>query len=1119
MSTDSLFSRCLDLSQSCNRENDGRAWGCIGCITAHASPYLTYRGGPLTGAEALALQGIPRERLNLNRETNKQLVDLTGNAMTSTAVGAAILAAIISCGEVFIPQNKRQTRSLRSRPQSLQRIFPLKYDTKWLLTRTSLTRDLRRPITLREIRNLAYTSMRLCSCKGLKVTQSQVFQQCSKCGHTSCVNCGIKPTHEYVRLQPKALGKRTFATEFEKRLREVLPPRLVIRGLLPAHIAAASANRRELGKNYTEAIEAAGAEECRLDSFKCDRGWNITYESRCARLVLICQRKWDGYVMRPENFDDLASSVVVQWEFYAKPGSELPANDRIRKALSHPIARLICSKSLFEGQWEVRAAESQSFTLEVVGQGEKVPSWEKKQGLENRIFKDHYVWSSLQFRWPAASTQSGVPVANHIVGRYDLLPHCGTACGSLHIKQRSSVIESQEPVFLFLDPAPFGNVSYDPFVFATQHHKLRLGEAREVLANVDPSWQPSATDIVSQVTCEVPSKWIPTIEIRLEEHDLDDLQDVYLASAATRSLASTTYCNTSGLPVFWCEFPMSVQTQKELDLKVPKRFELTKNPFSLAPISWLLKTAGHALKLAKWHMLPATDLSADHCAICAPKPPSVVWKIVRSKNRQQIRPFEDIGEASNYERALKAAPEAVTAELSHDGSTGRASMKIDFNILSLVHKAIAALSESGGRIVKPYAVEWRAVIDYCHDHPVPFPHIQLRDCQGHEPASQPPSFVAHGQQLNEWQLKSFHWMINREDDGNWGNDANLWHEQEIVEARVTAMNLRLEAKVTARREIKGGVLADEVGYGKTALVLALIDHYSRKTNQAPPPPFKQDVDDMITLKATLILVPKNITKQWSAEIERFLGTTYEVVVLTKQDFIGTCTVSALEKADIILAPWDLFDDDYFTELARMSRAPNTPVSAGRGFEEWFQLAQADLKTLMKDSHGLQPERLRSAWYGLETKKYNKFVSLSKRNKKGAEASADPESEPESKKAKMADLDIDDIELEAPTYPFLPLHGCIFNRIVVDEFSYIGAKQLPAVVALQASRRWILSGTPQHNTFDGVNMMAKLLGTTIGVPDDADLRYRKVGNAEGREISGKLTRCLRRYVRRLMATRG
>jgi hypothetical protein len=41
-------------------------------------PYVTNRGGPLTGLEALSLQGIPVDDLILTRESEDQMADLAG---------------------------------------------------------------------------------------------------------------------------------------------------------------------------------------------------------------------------------------------------------------------------------------------------------------------------------------------------------------------------------------------------------------------------------------------------------------------------------------------------------------------------------------------------------------------------------------------------------------------------------------------------------------------------------------------------------------------------------------------------------------------------------------------------------------------------------------------------------------------------------------------------------------------------------------------------------------------------------------------------------------------------------------------------------------------------------
>jgi hypothetical protein len=80
-------SRYHDSSQNIDRHGTP-PWGITGFLTPKAIIYCTTRGGPITGAESLALQGIDVHQLILTRETQKQLQDLAGSAMMSTVVGA-----------------------------------------------------------------------------------------------------------------------------------------------------------------------------------------------------------------------------------------------------------------------------------------------------------------------------------------------------------------------------------------------------------------------------------------------------------------------------------------------------------------------------------------------------------------------------------------------------------------------------------------------------------------------------------------------------------------------------------------------------------------------------------------------------------------------------------------------------------------------------------------------------------------------------------------------------------------------------------------------------------------------------------------------------------------------
>ena len=98
---DALHRACVwNLQQNVNWETGHTKQEVCPCLTPGMPPWVTNQGRPLIGLECLHLQGIPTNRLSLATESNPELMDLAGNAMTVTVVGAA-LAAGLFCGGVI----------------------------------------------------------------------------------------------------------------------------------------------------------------------------------------------------------------------------------------------------------------------------------------------------------------------------------------------------------------------------------------------------------------------------------------------------------------------------------------------------------------------------------------------------------------------------------------------------------------------------------------------------------------------------------------------------------------------------------------------------------------------------------------------------------------------------------------------------------------------------------------------------------------------------------------------------------------------------------------------------------------------------------------------------------
>ena len=84
----------MDISQNVDRLNNPKP-GIVACITPSAKPFASNRHTVLIGEQLLRLQGIP-EGLLLGNESQRQLQDLAGNAMSTTVIGASLISALVA---------------------------------------------------------------------------------------------------------------------------------------------------------------------------------------------------------------------------------------------------------------------------------------------------------------------------------------------------------------------------------------------------------------------------------------------------------------------------------------------------------------------------------------------------------------------------------------------------------------------------------------------------------------------------------------------------------------------------------------------------------------------------------------------------------------------------------------------------------------------------------------------------------------------------------------------------------------------------------------------------------------------------------------------------------------
>jgi len=214
--------------------------------------------------------------------------------------------------------------------------------------------------------------------------------------------------------------------------------------------------------------------------------------------------------------------------------------------------------------------------------------------------------------------------------------------------------------------------------------------------------------------------------------------------------------------------------------------------------------------------------------------------------------------------------------------------------------------------------------------------------------TQPPNFIEFP--LRREQLRSLGWMVSQE---------QRRREAFATELRATAPcpdapHWQLEGSLRCEyKGVRGGVLADAIGYGKTACTIGLID----STMTGPPPLVPAPFAGFIPTRATLVLAPTNLHAQWLAEITKFTGKTLKVLSVPTCAQLKRITMQELAEADVVVATYRLFySAPYLKRLEELARGqrqgltfPRLPGQAAKGAgkpsPEWARAYRAAFEAL------------------------------------------------------------------------------------------------------------------------------------------------------------------------------
>ncbi|KAL2874671.1 hypothetical protein SGCOL_010141 [Colletotrichum sp. CLE4] len=1129
----------LDVGQNVDRQS-GRL-GVIPCVLPSADLFLSYDGRPLLGLECLAVQGIPIDRISLSVEGENQLKDLAGNAMTTTVAGAAILCAIIAefkskrkSGNqhwqglakpdptLLLPNSVHSTSSDEAGPSNFSDLFlaidnpflertNLKYSSRKgkevdrslfaLSTPSSTSRTaLAETMAWQKIVShgwdgnksveffctLCINGCRKCRCDAFrKHKNTGVYLRCKDCNETRCESCAGNPDHDFNKANPindKMSIDRSTAHELAIA---AFPAHLYIdwAGIDAAQgVDILSDLDKQTFGNHLEALHigiqtCAGGVHYYQTDLKFRDDLTVTYESEKSIVIIVVTNK------------------DITWNMRLRP---------VYVELGHPST-----------QNDISANEAAA-RLAILGYDLRQPLLKAKLFVQHQINVDLVQERAHDPRIDGFNQQlvdlSGVAphlvndVANVINGDYRFTDKCATPLGLLLTKN-----DSFGPVYMMIHTNCNGAAETDRWVLTKDPRKLEPDQVRDIIC-VFPQgfkhYMHEEQHFGLAVTATLPGVYtsLPSaLGITVHERDpalyvgLNDLQQNHIRNVDCQS-----------------SIPSIVIKLDKTDMHFPVKSLLTQltppfgtNSTEASPDVWFT-IAQHEIKDAlaltssainKLSASACADRlivdnvklnSSDACQRCSPNAPKALhhWDADGSVVR-----IENEALATQTEQAMlrRPAPLEIQARLEPNEAGGLdvLSMKILLNPASLVHRAHGYFPIHKD-VMSPMVRSTRGSGNFRAEFSYFEPSLKglspfkdsMRAVQAGAyragRSKQPPNFVLNGMSLRPDQIEACQWMMNREKD-------ETFTEREFEERVLPSVSVRLTAVAKLKNSARGGVLAHDIGYGKTVVTLGLVD-YTTSSEDAEFSTLERaqwlGTTSFIHIKATLVIVPPHIVSQWAKEAKRFVKQL-RTLVLTKTTDISR---KSMEKADIIIVSSTLMSSEKnIDKLAAIAKMPSIRQKrSNRDFQDWHYEIVDTIKHAAfdhKDSNNPGNAHIEARIEGHRTYS-NDWVRMAAANTVGASDRKTQQTAKtvQKKKGKVAKpKTVVNIDVKKAFQNGEVLEMYTYHRVVFDEFSYENTSVAAFFQNAVASSKWVLSGTPPTINLGQICETAALLNVHVARP--------------------------------------
>lgn len=955
---DSNFSSFFwNVSQNASKEKHRSACpGIAGCITPGGEFFLPHAGRPLLGCEKLLLQGIPYFRLALGNETEVQIGDLAGNAMSLTVVCATMLGALMCQQlrkETINSKHKDMNIILGNSGIDISRNKLRIHNKVSTKNDLSLKQSTSADQLFKDLATLAPEAIKSsiwCTCETSgRNSLSEKFLQCRICRVTCCRDCcgttaGYQlDSHDTFEVNLSSNEHNT--SSFQNKLRNIAPPTLFFN----------KDGVDEICKVQNDLYRVDGLEQFSFNLHRIKR-------DRKKWLLIYYARENNGIGEALAEFRIIIGELKTESLRHSKTtkGVHLGVQGALkcfRPAKSPPfiygmiepcaIVTVLHGESSEKNTWLLKSSNSTA-TFTVKGSGE-TESMRKETGISKlaeetllsnskanhnkKIFNAadsrgesrRWFYTNNWMIWPKSiiiDSSTELSSVIDIRGEYKRA-NCRQTVNQSALWIR--VETKKDPTLYLLMKPEVSRTGPDTAIISSS---LGHKDSSSMIAVFPINWEPSDSlkpglQVVKKIELQ---KWTPlSMECKIPSSGIN--------VASTKSFSNTLLIvrglKDENMSMFSQCFDADAMTtlshsnRVRLNVTCGQKAQQTIRVFNALCVAPILKFAaqkGLPYDIGpdgKWIDVVSADGSIPFgcCKTTIPPRPKELWHI--NKDRGVWERQSEAGASRKYYLALQEAPQ--TFEMWLDKSERSITIMVNPEV-SCHHSAAPLIEKRFGDIENEIQIQYKLADTLQQSDPILRP-FKVSNCDEQNPTN---VHLTEPFALYERQQKAVTKMIAIE------NQQTEFEEIEMSEKELPgSTGWSLIARAKRNSKICGGVIADCIGAGKTVVSIAIILKGLELARTSRSLPRKSS--------ASLVVVPPGLIDQWKSELHKFTSSL-NIICIYDYSSIRRFSVQEIIEADVVIAPIDILESkDYLLNAIKtatkmknnIDRCPKLPTYTGQ----------------------------------------------------------------------------------------------------------------------------------------------------------------------------------------------